>query len=175
MSENFEFDVGGVLSETCFFSADGVAEIVLNGFHLFEGESESAFAADFHEAFIGNFEVVFTDAAGGYAFDEGEVHGDVVDFCTGEDSNGLDEFVAEEFDADGFCVIFGKGFAVEEVFDGTENMFIFAEFSAEDVGNSGFGGAADIVGNTGFEADNYDEIGSCGGFVIGGSGISGAP
>ena len=80
MSENFEFDVGGVLSETCFFSADGVAEIVLNGFHLFESESESAFAADFHKTFIGYFEVVFADSAAGSPFDKGEIERNVVEF-----------------------------------------------------------------------------------------------
>ena len=176
LGEDFQFHVGRVVAEAVGFAALDGAEVVLDGFHFSQRESECAFAADFHEFVIGDIEIISMDDAALCSGDQREVHRDLSGgIFAVEDEDGLDQLIGEQLVSNRLDLFFGEVFAVEEIFGGAEYIFIFFELTAEDVADGGTGTAAHVIGHTGFEADS-DQIGAFGqSGVVGGSGVGSLP
>ena len=158
LGKHFQFHISGVGTQAVFAAAFGDPEIALNGFHLFQCQSQSTFFAQLHQFIVADFQIVFFNRNAAHGVDFGHIQRQLaIELTCGEDLHSLDKFVGKKFASQRIYRFRGQIGTVQQIFYRTVDIFIFSKFSADDISNSFFGGTPHIVGNPGFETNDHQK------------------
>ncbi|OQA77563.1 MAG: hypothetical protein BWY31_04470 [Lentisphaerae bacterium ADurb.Bin242] len=160
LRQHFQFHVGRVLPEPELLASSGVAEIVLDGFHLVQRQGQDSLAADLQQFFVGDLQVELADDPRFGSLDQRFVEGNSVRpyLGGGKDRHRFDQFVDQHGTGDSEQFFLRQGGRLEQIFDRAENQFILAELAPDDVADRLVRGARHVVGHAGAEADRRDEV-----------------